>query len=238
MQAGFQEGRRRSSAQPTPGIFRCPHAVRLPLFLRKSDINPLKFFPQWPIERIACEAFQRCDLTRPNATLSPWRQVRRPLRPDEHPCRQGTLLTTRLFILANSLIDQRGCLQKSAILVFQASQQTHAHRHPISGYSDHRRAARTRRAMGFPARSRGGLRMPPGSLHVCRPSPRSGTHSQLLHGQGQPVRIGVSRQLPEFAAQHFDLCAHRTPLVESARALEFWSQHLRPESVAIPRADS
>ena len=40
---------------------------------------------------VAC---QRCDLTRPNVALSPWRQVRRPLRPDEHPCRQGTLLLT------------------------------------------------------------------------------------------------------------------------------------------------
>ena len=122
--------------------------------------------------------------------------------------------------------------------LFRLPSRTYAHRHPISGYSDHWRAARSRRAMGFPARSSGGMRVPPGSLHVCGPSPHSWTHSNLQHGQWRPVRIGISRPLPELAAQHFDLCAHRTPLVESARALEFWSQPLRLKPVAIPCADS
>ena len=53
--------------------------------------NLLKFFSKRPMRIIASEPASAA-IDPPNAVLSPWRQVRRPLRPDEHPCRQGTLL--------------------------------------------------------------------------------------------------------------------------------------------------
>jgi hypothetical protein len=37
-------------------------------------------------------ARQRCEWTRPIAALNPWRQAEDALRPDEHPCRQGSFL--------------------------------------------------------------------------------------------------------------------------------------------------
>jgi hypothetical protein len=60
---------------------------------------------------------QRCDLTRPNAVLSPWRRGRRPLRPDKHPCRQGTLLDLAASICPmDSVGTLRGRLTKIARL--------------------------------------------------------------------------------------------------------------------------
>ena len=53
--------------------------------------NTLKFFPDGPIKGAASEPASAA-IDPPKAVLSPWRQVRRYLRPDEQPCRQGTLL--------------------------------------------------------------------------------------------------------------------------------------------------
>ena len=65
-------------------------------FLRRGGHKSSQVFSGKADEKNSVRARQRCDLTRPNAALSPWRQVRRPLRPDEHPCRQGTLLDALL----------------------------------------------------------------------------------------------------------------------------------------------
>ena len=113
----------------------------------------------------------------------------------------------------------------------------HAHSHSISGRFVYCRTARSRRAMGFSVCAGGGMRLSTGGLHVSLPSSRLRAQPKLQHGQWWPVRIGLSRQLPEFASQRLVLCAHRTPLVESHRAIKLGSRHLNFKLVAVPRAN-
>jgi hypothetical protein len=64
----------------------------MPVYKERGGQESPQVFSGKVDNKNSTKARQRCDLTRPNAALSPWRQARRPLRPDEHPCRQGTLL--------------------------------------------------------------------------------------------------------------------------------------------------
>ena len=198
-----------------------------------EGLNRLKFFSPVPIKRSSVRTRQRCDLTRPNAALSPWRQVRRPLRPDEHPCRQGTLL----YLPIPPKITPP--LQNLLQWVFGDPKRRHAHRHSISGHFDHCRVACPRRALGFPARFRGGLRVSSGGLHVPRPPPRYPGTSPFaawlmvasadwdLHDSYLSSVLSTLIYVP--TEHHWS-----NPL----RALEFWPRHLRFKPVAIPCADS
>jgi len=81
-------------------------------FFRREGQESSQVFSRKADEKNSVRACQRCDLSRPNAALSPWRQVRKPLRPDERTCRKGTplMLSNDLqFLTPNPLWCQLRC---------------------------------------------------------------------------------------------------------------------------------
>ena len=201
-----------------------------------AGIKTLKFSLETPKAKSSGRALQRCAVTRLNAALSPWRQVRILLRPDEQPCRQGTLLARQLaqrFQRRSRRRQGRNRVSTETCYNTVGAFKKNAHRQPTFGHSDHHCAACPRDTMDFSTRTHGSVHVFARDLPVRLPSP---LFWQLL--QRRAVRARISRSLLGRSSQHTALRPHRTPLVESSGSLDFGRHYHGSRTVGIARSNS